>query len=179
MPRASERNRFGRKYDFFLSEASNEEIVSVSKELTDSLSEQAKTVIRGATALLSVTLLAVILAILTLSGMDTSVSGSVKATVFVCRMTAVLLLCISAFEDYFSLERASAVSAGAAILWRHVRETPSDDTAFEQTNAVKSMSQAVVSAKNLFVMSAFVMAVAGLLLGFSYVIEMMAEYGYI
>lgn len=179
MPRASDRFSFGRKYDFFLSEASNEEIVTVSKELTDGLSEQARSVTRGAAALLSVTLIAVILSILTLSGMDTSVSGSVKAAVFVCRMTAVLLLCVSAFEDYFSLERASAVSAAAAIFWRHVRETPSDETAFEQTAAVKSMSQAVTSAKNLFVMSAFVIAVSGLLLGFSYVIEMMAEYGYV
>ena len=67
MHKFSENNRFGRKYDYFLSEASNEEIVAVSKELTDGLSEQARLVFRGAAALISVTILSLILSVMTLS----------------------------------------------------------------------------------------------------------------
>ena len=172
-------NRFGRKYDYFLSEASNEEIVAVSKELTDGLSEQAHLVFRGAAALISVTILSLILSVMTLSGIEDGLAGSAKTAVFALRMAAVMLLCFSGFIEYYAAERSLSVVSAAPIMWRHVRESPTDENAFSQSEAVRSMGRTASAAKSLLAMSVFVLAVSGLLIGISYMFQMMSEYGYV
>ena len=47
-------SKFSKKYSLFLSEASNEEIVSISKELTDEIAVQVRAVNIAALAILSV-----------------------------------------------------------------------------------------------------------------------------
>lgn len=179
MRKESRNSRFGRKYGLFLSDASNEEIVAVSKELTDGLSEQVRLVVGTATAMLAVTVLSLIFSISLISGLGDSMAGSAKSAVFLLRITAVALMCISGFEAYAAIRKAASAAFAAPFVWRHVRETASDDSAYEQVSAVRAMSQSVVSAKNLLDMSAFVLALSGLLIGVSYMFQIMAESGYV
>ena len=44
---------------------------------------------------------------------------------------------------------------------------------------MRSMGRTASSAKNLLAMSVFVLAVSGLLIGISYMFQMMSEYGYV
>ena len=87
--------KFVKKYGLFLSEASNEEIVSVSKELMNEMSSEVKTTNVGAVSILATSIVSLILMISLISGMDTSLVGTAKSIVFLTRITAVALLCIS------------------------------------------------------------------------------------
>lgn len=170
--------KFGKKYGFFLTDASNEEIVSVSKELTDSFSEQVSIVTRTATALLGVSVLAVILSILMISGLSDT-KGSYRNAMFILRVVGVAFLFLGGFNAFAAMNKAFYASSVSTLIWRHIRETATDDSVFEQTAAVRELSQSTLSAKNLASMSALALAVAGMVIGLSYVIEMLAESGYI
>ena len=74
--------KFSGKYGLFLSDASNEEIVSVSKELMNGVSSEIKSVNSTAIGLLGVSILSVIFLISFISTAEISVTGTLKAIVF-------------------------------------------------------------------------------------------------
>jgi len=171
--------KFSKKYGLFLSDASNEEIVSVSKELLNGMSDEVKSVNATALALLASSLVSLILLISLVSGMDTSLTGDLKAIIFLTRISAIALLCMSAFTSSLSISKMSDASSISSILWRNIRETADDEKAYEQTQAVKAISMLVNSSKKTMKITAIAIAVAGVILGFGFVFELLAASSYI
>ena len=171
--------KFSKKYGLFLSDASNEEIVSVSKERLNGMSDEVKSVNATALALLASSLVSLILLISLVSGMDTSLTGDLKAIIFLTRISAIALLCMSAFTSSLSISKMSDASSISSILWRNIRETADDEKAYEQTQAVKAISMLVNSSKKTMKITAIAIAVAGVILGFGFVFELLAASSYI
>ena len=172
--------KFSKKYGLFLSDASNEEIVSVSKELMNEMSSEVKTVNGTAMALLAASLVSLILMISLVSGMDsTSLTGMSKSVVFLTRITAIAFLCMSAVVASMIIARMSDASSISSILWRNVRETANDERAYEQTQAVRAISTLLSSSKNQMKMSAIAIALAGIILGAGFIYELLVAGSYL
>ena len=170
--------KFSKKYGLFLSDASNEEIVSVSKELMNEMSSEVKTVNGTALSLLAASLVSLILMISLVSSLDTSLIGTAKSVVFLTRITAIALLCMSAVVSGIIIMRMSDASSISSILWRNVRETADDERAYEQTQAVKVIGDMLNSSKNQMKLSAISIAAAGIILGFGFIYELLIVAGY-
>ena len=163
--------KFSKKYGLFLSDASNEEIVSVSKELLNGMSDEVKSVNATALALLASSLVSLILLISLVSGMDSTLTGNLKAIIFLTRISAIALLCLSALTASLSISKMSDASSISSILWRNIRETADDERAYEQTQAVKAIGTLVTASKRIMKLTAVAIAIAGLILGFGFVFE--------
>lgn len=179
MSRKMKLPRFGKKYGFFLSDASNEEIVSISKELSDEMSDQARFANGTSIAVLGIAVFSVILSILLISGLDASVSGSAKSTIFLFRMISVAFFGLASLVAYVALANTLEATSVSTLLWRHVREPASDENAYEQMQAVRKLGHMVILAKNLVRMSLLILVIGGLMLGTSYIYQMMILSGYI
>ncbi len=170
--------KFSKKYGLFLSDASNEEIVSVSKELMNEMSSEVKSANGTALALLASSLVSLILMISLVSTLNTSLVGISKSIVFLTRITAIALLCMSAVVAGIIILRMSDASSISSILWRNVRETADDERAYEQTQAVKVIGNLLNSSKKQMKMSAMAIAFAGIILGFGFIYELLIVAGY-
>jgi hypothetical protein len=73
----------------------------------------------------------------------------------------------------------SDASSISSILWRNIRETADDEKAFEQTQAVKVIGDLVTSSKKTMKLTAIAIAIAGLVLGFGFVFELLSASSYI
>ena len=171
--------KFNKKYGLFLSDASNEEIVSVSKELLNGMSDEIRSVNTTALALLASSLVSLILLISLVSGLNTTESSSLKSMIFHTRISSIALLCMSAMTSGLSVGKMSDASSISSILWRNIRETADDEKAYEQTQAVKAISMLVNSSKKLMKLTAIAVAFAGIMLGFGFVFELLAASSYI
>ena len=171
--------KFSKKYGLFLSDASNEEIVSVSKELLNGMSDEVKTVNATALALLASSLVSLILLISLVSGMDSTLTGNLKAIIFLTRISAIALLCLSALTASLTVSKMSDASSISSILWRNIRETADDERAYEQTQAVKAIGVLVTASKRMMKLTAVAIAIAGMILGFGFVFELLAASSYI
>ena len=171
--------KFSKKYGLFLSDASNEEIVSVSKELLNGMSDEVKSVNATALALLASSLVSLILLISLVSGMDSTLTGNLKAIIFLTRILAIALLCLSALTASLSISKMSDASSISSILWRNIRETADDERAYEQTQAVKAIGVLVTASKRMMKLTAVAIAIAGMILGFGFVFELLAASSYI
>ena len=171
--------KFSKKYGLFLSDASNEEIVSVSKELLNGMSDEVKSVNATALALLASSLVSLILLISLVSGMDSTLTGNLKAIIFLTRISAIALLCLSAFTASLSISKMSDASSISSILWRNIRETADDEREYEQTQAVKAIGVLVTASKRMMKLTAVAIAIAGMILGFGFVFELLAASSYI
>ena len=171
--------KFSKKYGLFLSDASNEEIVSVSKELMNSMSQEVKGVSNTALALLIGSLISSILMISLVSGMDTTLVGTSKSIVFLTRITAIALLCFAAVISGRIMLRMSDASSISSILWRNIRETADDERAYEQTQAVKAISTLLAASKSHIKMSSLAIALAVIMLGSGFIYELLVIASYI
>ena len=171
--------KFSRKYGMFLSDASNEEIVSVSKELMNGVSSEIKSVNSTAIGLLGISILSVILMISLISNTELTVSGTLKAIVFLTRILSIALLCMSAILAGLVIGKASDASSVSSILWRNVRENINDDMAYEQIQAVRVTGALLTSSKAIVKMAALIIAIAGALLAVGFILELLSAYSYI
>ena len=171
--------KFSKKYGLFLSDASNEEIVSVSKELLNGMSDEVRSVNATALALLASSLVSLILLISLVSGMDSTLAGNLKAIIFLTRISAIALLCLSALTASLSVSKMSDASSISSILWRNIRETADDERAYEQTQAVKAIGVLVTASKRMMKLTAVAIAIAGMILGFGFVFELLDASSYI
>jgi len=171
--------KFSKKYGLFLSDASNEEIVSVSKELMGKMSDEVRSVSTTSLAILASSIVSLILLIALVSDHGITNSSSLKSIIFLTRITSIALLCMSALISGLVVGKASDASSISTILWRNVRETADDEKAYEQTKAVKAVNAIVTSSKGLIKLSAMTMAVAGVILGLGFILELLASSNYI
>ena len=175
----AKKGKFVKKYGLFLSDASNEEIVSVSKELMNEMSSEIKTASSTSTAVLVSSIISLILMITFISSVDSSMVGTAKSIVFFTRITAIALLCIAsalACKVMVSLSDASSISS---ILWRNIRETASDESAYEQTQAVRAISSILLASKQHIKMAALSIAFSAIMLGAGYIYELLVAASYI
>lgn len=163
----------------FLSEASNEEIVSISKELTDEISSQVRTVGNTALTLLAISLISLILSISLVADLSGTLSGATKNTIFLLRMISIAFLCLTALIAYLVVSKTTYASSYSALMWRRIRETASDETVYEHMGAVRGLNYSLASSKNLSVLATLTLVLAGLFLGMSYIYQMMAVSGYL
>lgn len=171
--------KFVKKYGLFLSDASNEEIVSVSKELMNEMSAEVKTENNGAVAILATSIVSLILMISLITGMNSSLVGTSKSIVFLTRITAVALLCISSILACRVMMTMSDASSISSVLWRNIRETADDESAYEQTQAVRVISTLLTASKQHIKMAALAIALAAIILGSGFIYEMLVVASYI
>ena len=171
--------KFSGKYGLFLSDASNEEIVSVSKELMNGVSSEIKSVNSTAMALLGVSVLSMIFLISLISTADITVTGALKAIVFLTRILSIALLCLAAIFAGIIIGKAADASSIASLLWRNVRENVSDEKAYEQIQAVRVAGTLLTSSKALVKVAALTVAIAGVILALGFVLELLSAYSYI
>ena len=172
-------SKFSRRYETFLSEASNEEIVSISKELAEEMNAQIKSTAVTALTLLGISMGALILSISLVTDLAASIASSIKNMIFLMRMISIAFMCITALIAFLVIQKVNKASSFSPLMWRHIRETASDETAYEQMDAVRSLDFFVSSAKNLNVTAALTLVLSGIFLGFSYIYQMMAASGYL
>ena len=163
----------------FLSDASNEEVVSVSKELMNGISSEIRSVNGSALALLGISVVSLVLMIASLFGTDISVTGGLKSVVFLTRVLAIAMLSMSAVISGMVISKASDASTISTLLWRNVREMADDDMAYEQIQAIKVSGMLMNTSKMLVKMAAIIIAIAGLCFGLGYILEMLSAYSYI
>ena len=171
--------KFARKYGLFLSDASNEEIVSVSKELMNEMSTEIKTVNNTSVAVLASSMVALILIIAFVPGVSTTLTGSGKSFVFLTRITAIALLCISSALSCKVMVSMSDASSISSILWRNVRETADDESAYEQTQAVGTIGNLLMASKQHIKMAGLAVAASVILLGAGFIYELLVTASYI
>ncbi|AMH94380.1 transmembrane protein [methanogenic archaeon ISO4-H5] len=171
--------KFSRKYGLFLSNASNEEIVSVSKELMNGLSAEMKVTHNTSVALLATSMVTLIMMISLISGMSSTLIGTAKSIILLTKITAIAMVCISAVLSAKVIMSMSDASFVATILWRNVRETADDESAYEQTQAIRVIGSIMTVAKQYVKLAALAIAVAVILLGAGYIYETLAVAGYL
>lgn len=171
--------KFSGKYGLFLSDASNEEVVSVSKELMNGVSSEIKSVNSTAIGLLGISILSVIFLISFISTAEISVTGFLKAIVFLTRILSIALLCMAAIFAGLIIGKASDASSISSLLWRNVRENVSDEMAYEQIQAIRIAGTLLTSSKALVKVAALTVAIAGLLLAVGFTLELLSAYSYI
>ena len=171
--------KFARKYGLFLSDASNEEIVSVSKELMNEMSTEVKTVSNTSVAVLASSMVALILIVALVPDVGSSVTGSGKSFVFLTRIMAIALLCISSALACKVIAAMSDASSISSILWRNIRETADDESAYEQTQAVKTISNILMAAKQHVKLAAVAIAFSTIVLGSGFIYELLVSASYI
>ena len=171
--------KFSKKYGLFLSDASNEEIVSVSKELMNGISNEIRSVNGSALAMIGISVASLILMISLLSGTSITVTGTLKAAVFLTRILAVALLCMSAVISGLVISKASDASTISTLLWRNVREIANDEMAYEQIQAIKAAGDLMNTSKMLVKMAAIIIAIAALAFGTGFTLELLSAYSYI
>ncbi|NLL94819.1 MAG: hypothetical protein GX224_03570 [Thermoplasmatales archaeon] len=179
MARGLKLNKFIGKYGLFLSDASNEEIVSVSKELTAELSNQVESATKVGLTMLASTVLSLIFLVTFVSSAPTSLSGTEKSVVFLTRILSISLLCFSVLISGLIVSRMSDASSISTVFWRNIRETANDERAHEHANAVRTINSLIGSSKNLIKFAVMTISLAGLVLGFGFVYEMMVIANYL
>lgn len=172
-------SKFSRKYGFFLSDATNEEIVSISKELSDEMAHQIKSLNVSALALMGISSISLLLSILLISQSTESVATNVKLVLFFLRSAAIVLMVLSALIAFLAVSLAQDANAVSPLMWKNIRETADDEKAYEQMATIKYLNKLVFRARNEVKASALVMALGGLLLGVAFIIQLFSSAGYI
>lgn len=171
-------SKFSKKYSLFLSEASNEEIVSISKELTDEIAVQVRAVNIAALAILSVSVIALLVVVLILCIVDGPVTSFNRILVFV-RFGSLAMLCIGSILSASALRRALRALSASPLMWRHVRETATDEAVYEQTLAINRLNKLLFTSRNLLSSATSVIVFGVILMAATYAVELLASMGYI
>jgi surfactin synthase thioesterase subunit len=104
-------SKFSRRYETFLSEASNEEIVSISKELAEEMNAQIKSTTVTALTLLGISMGALILSISLVTDLAASIASSIKNMIFLMRMISIAFMCITALIAFLVIQKVNKASS--------------------------------------------------------------------
>lgn len=174
---ASRLDKFSQKYDFFLADASNEEIVSISKELSDELATQTKSLNATAIAMIGICSFALMFSIMLVS--QSTESGTLKTAIFFLRIAAVAFMLIALIMSVMASSKALRASSISPMMWRNVRETASDEKVYEQMAAISELNKTVFKSKNNIRMSSLFLFIGGACLAFAFIVSLLAANGYI
>ena len=171
-------SKFSRRYSQFLSEADNDEIVSISKELTGELSDQIKGVRTAALAIMCLSMVSLMTSLLLAAISETGPTGyrNIVVLLRIGGMLAFLIGCLMASSAVSKAMKASAVSP---LLWRNIRETATDEKAYEQMVAVRKLNKLLYTTRNSLSSATRITVVGAVVTGLSYMLVMFASLGYI
>ncbi|MCQ2085085.1 MAG: hypothetical protein MJZ21_02935 [archaeon] len=172
-------NKFSGRYDSFLSDASNEEIVSISKELTDEMASQVRLVNNSGIALIGISLFLMSMSILLFSTSTSTFSGTSRSIILVLRVLALALMCVSAAMGAMAVVKSVNASSVSTMFWRNVRETADDEKVYEQMMAIRSLNFLISASKNNLKSSVMYLIVGGICVGLAYLYELLLAAGYI
>ena len=170
--------KFSKKYSLFLSEASNGEIVAISKELSGEMAAQTRLLNITAVALLAVASTALLIGVFLVSQVDAPISKFNTIMTF-CRFGALTLMCIGAGLAAMAVNKAIKASSMSTLMWRNVRETPSDEAAYEQTKAITQLNRLLFTGRNDINMSSMMIALGSILLATTFAVGLLADMGYL
>ncbi len=170
--------RFSRKYSLFLSEASNEEIVSISKELSGEMANQVRLMNVTAVALLAVSSMVLLVGVFLISLIDGPVTKFNTFIVF-ARIGALALMCIAASLASMAVSKSLKASSMSPLMWRNIRETPDDEAAYEQTAAIGRLNKLLFTGRNDIRMSSMMLVLGSIILAVTYAVEMFSSMGYL
>ena len=119
-------SKFSRRYSQFLSEADNDEIVAISKELTGELSGQIKSLSTTAVIVLCLSTISLMISIILAAIIENNhvVYSSIITMMRIAGMMAFIFACILSSSAVSKALKASGVSP---LLWRNIREAPTDE----------------------------------------------------
>jgi len=140
-------SKFSKKYGWFLSDATNEEILSISKELAGQMSSETKNNTLISAIVLSTSMI-VLIVMLFFSFDFQTLSATYKNIAIMARLAGVLLVIAATIFSTSSLVKFLRASSLAPIMWRTVREAVSDESVYESMNMVKTMNQLSFSGRN-------------------------------
>lgn len=170
--------KFGKKYQFFLSEASNDEIVSISKELSDEMAAQSESLMRSSSVLLATSLFATFM-LLFLMLLRLEESTAYDTPVMFIRIGAMAMLFIATAMSSSALKMAIGVSSSSPMMWRNIRETANDDAAYEQIAAINKANKLLFIGRNNLNMASTMLVVGSMIAILTYLFVMIVSAGYI
>lgn len=170
-------NRFSKKYAWFLSEATNEEIVSISKELSESLSAQIKVLITMSVSLLATTVFGLLATIVLISTISEDTSGYDTYVNYI-RIAAIALMCLSVIMSFSSINRLLKAYSSSAFMWRNIRETADDEKAYEQMTTINKINILVFRCRNSIGTASMTLMFGVLLVALSYVFKILVSMGH-
>ncbi|MDO5861811.1 MAG: hypothetical protein Q4Q58_03345 [Thermoplasmata archaeon] len=176
MPRGFASYRFSSKYSLFLSEASNEEIVSISKELSEEVAGQARTLSYMSVVMVIASALVPLVSIFLIQAGSTVTNYDV--IVKFVRFAALAMMCIAAVTSMMSANKALRALSMSTLMWRNVRESPSDESAYEQTNAMSRANKLLFTGRNNLKVGISLLAAGVTLFTATYAFEMLSTMGY-
>lgn len=171
-------SKFSRKYSMFLADASDEEVVSISKELAGEMALQVRSLNTVAVSLLAVSSVALLLAVYLISLVDGPVT-SFNTLIMFLRFGSLSMMCLAALFGALSLGKALRASSMSTLMWRNVRETATDETVYEQRMSVEKLNRLLFTARNDIWVSSLLMVLGSVVLGMTYAVEMFSSMGYI
>lgn len=171
-------SKFSRRYSQFLSEADNDEIVSISKELSGELSNQIKGVSTSALIVMCLSTLSLMMSVMLMAISEQGPVGyqSMVMMIRIFGMIAFIIGCILASSAMSKAMKASAISP---LMWRNIRETATDEKAYEQMVAVKKLNKLLYTTRNSLSSATRMTMIGAVITGLSYILVLFAEMGYI
>lgn len=152
--------KFGDRYSSFLSNASSEEIVSISKELSDELTAQSKSICTMGVSLIAISLISLMISAVYIAGSTMTVVGASKSLLLILELLCLSLIGLSIIFSGLAVLKSMNVSSVSALFWRHVRETADDEKVYEQRVAIDHVNMLVSTSKQN-IKSAVILLVAG------------------
>lgn len=177
MPRGFASYRFSRKYSLFLSEASNEEIVSISKELSGEVAAQARTLSYMSVVMVIASSLVPLASVFLIQQAGSTVTNYDVIVKFI-RFGALAMMCISAMTSMLAANKALRALSMSTLMWRNVRESPSDESAYEQTSAMSRANRLLFTGRNNLKVGVSLLACGVALFTATFAFEMLSVMGY-
>lgn len=171
-------NKFSRKYSWFISEASEEEIVSISKELFEVMSQQIKSLLAIAPMLLAVCITSLIATLWIIFNLDAEIR-EFERPIELVRIMSVGVMCLGVAASSMALDSSLKSSSSSALMWRRVRETADDQNVYEQRLTIVRLNKMLNSIKNRMTASIILTISGVIIVALTYVVIMLSDMGYI
>ena len=131
-----------------------------------------------AVALLAVSSMVLLVGVFLISLIDGPVTKFNTFVVF-ARFGALALMCIAAGLASSAVSKSLRASSMSPLMWRHIRETPDDEAAYEQTAAIGMLNRLLFTGRNDIRLSSLMLVVGSVLMAATYALEMFSSMGYL
>jgi len=169
---------FSKSYSMFISKASKDEIIYISKELSNELAEQSNDLRRNSLWVLTVSIIALIASsiIIILNG---TVSGQYLNLTTIMKLVSLLFMCVAIALACMSVEASITASSMSPLIWRKIRENVDDAKANEQIEAIRLLNKKVYTGRNLMSFSVYCISLGAIVMALVLIVSLMVSAGYI
>ena len=169
--------RFSKRYGMFFSDASNEEIVSISKELSDEMVGRIRSLSTLSIGVLAVSV-AIALSLLALTAV-LPINDAHRMLFLFARLFGMMLACVGTVLAYISLDKFMSAGATSSLMWRNIRETADDEKVYEQRMTIERTGKLLSIGNNDLVLAAGFDILSIVIFVVSFVVELFVENGFI